>query len=85
MIAVKYDTVSIGEAARLTGASIKQIRSWSDKGYLPELERVICGERSYRHFREADLEIIKAIKGYLVEGFTLKAAALKIKTPKKRR
>jgi len=34
MIAVeKYQTVSIGEASRLTGASIKQIRNWADTGY----------------------------------------------------
>ncbi len=33
MIAVeKYQTVSIGEAARQTGASITKIRNWADKG-----------------------------------------------------
>ena len=77
MIAVKYETVSIGEVARLTGASIKQIRYWSDEGIIPEPERVVCGERSYRQFSESDLKIIKAIKGYLAEGYTLKAAASK--------
>jgi len=77
MIAVKYQTVSIGEASRLTGASIKQIRFWSDKGMIPEPERVVCGERSYRQFSEADLENIKSVKSFLDEGYTLQASARK--------
>ena len=75
MIAEKYETVSIGEASRLTGATIKQIRFWSDNGLIPEPERVVCGERAYRQFNHADLENIKLIKAYLDEGYTLKAAA----------
>ena len=43
MIAVnKYQTVSIGEASRLTGASIKQIRHWADIGIIEPPDRVQC-------------------------------------------
>lgn len=72
-----YQTVTIGEAARKTGASIKQIRHWAECGYISEPGRVICGERSYRQFAELDLVVIRSIKELLDEGFTLKAAARK--------
>lgn len=68
-------TYSIGEASRLTGASIKMIRYWESRGYMPEADRVVCGEKSYRRFKETDLEIIHLIKRNLDEGFTLAAAA----------
>ncbi|MEA2095704.1 MAG: MerR family transcriptional regulator [Candidatus Cloacimonadota bacterium] len=73
----KYNTVSIGEAARLTGASIKQIRFWGDRGLIPEPERVVCGKRAYRQFTQKDLDFIKTVKGFLDKGFTLQAAAQK--------
>lgn len=72
-------SVSIGEAAKLTGATIKQIRHWHEQGYIPAPERIICGERSYRKFNGNDLKIISRIKSYLDEGFTVKAAAEKTK------
>jgi len=68
---------SIGNTSRLSGASKKQIRNWEAKGYIPEAERVVCGDRAYRRFTREQIEIIRNIKGYLDEGFTLKAAAKK--------
>ncbi len=70
-------TFSIGDTSRLSGASKKQIRNWEAKGYIPEAERVVCGDRAYRRFTKEQVEIIRTIKGYLDEGFTLKAAAKK--------
>ena len=66
---------SIGEAARKCGVSIKQIRHWEDKGYIPEPDRVVCGERAYRKFGPEEMKIIKKIKAGLDAGFTLQAAA----------
>jgi DNA-binding transcriptional MerR regulator len=78
MIAVNtYQTVSIGEAARQTGASIKQIRNWADIGIIELPDRVQCGERAYRQYSQTDLETIQSIKAYLDEGYTLRAAARK--------
>jgi len=70
-------TFSIGDTSRLSGASKKQIRNWEAKGYIPEAERVVCGDRAYRRFTREQIEIIRNIKGYQDEGFTLKAAARK--------
>lgn len=69
--------LSIGEAARLCNVSVKQIRHWHEKGYIPEPERVVCGERAYRTFGIEDLDIIKGIKSYLEEGYRLAVAAKK--------
>jgi len=69
--------LSIGEAGRQCNCSVKQIRHWAEKGYIPEPERVVCGERSYRMFGMEDLGIIKGIKTYLDEGYRLPIAAKK--------
>lgn len=72
-----YQTVSIGEAARLTKVSIKQIRHWAECNYISEPERVICGKRSFRQFSVQDLKVIASIKELMDEGYTLRAAAMK--------
>jgi DNA-binding transcriptional MerR regulator len=76
---LKNKPVSIGEAAKLTGVSLKQIRFWDEKGYIPSPERVKSGARSFRYFNERDLEILARIKSYLDAGYTIQAAASKTK------
>lgn len=71
--------VSIGEAARLTDVSAKQLRNWQSRGYIPEPERILCGKRSYRWFHSNDLQIISKIKSYLDEGYSLQTAVKKTK------
>jgi len=68
---------SIGEAARLCGVTVKQIRNWELMKHIPKPQRVVCGLRSYRQYRDPDLKRIKAIKAYLREGFGLPTAARK--------
>jgi len=80
MTRIPERTFSIGDAARLAGVSVKQIRHWQEKGYIPTLPRVVCGQRSYRQFANDDLEIIQKIKSYLDEGYTLSASAEKAAT-----
>ena len=36
---------SIGDTAKMTGVTQKQIRNWEAKGYIPEATRVVSGER----------------------------------------
>jgi len=67
-------TVGIGDAASLTGVSQKQLRNW-EKRYFSEIARVVCGERAYRRYTEADIELIQKIKKYRDQGYTLEAAA----------
>jgi DNA-binding transcriptional MerR regulator len=68
---------SIGQAAKFCGVTEKQIRHWEEKGHISKLDRILCGERSYRQYRDKDIELIGRIKKYLDEGFTLSAAAKK--------
>ena len=77
MISQDQKSVSIGEAARLTNVSVKQIRHWHEQGYIPAPNRVVCGKRSYREFNGDDLKVISRMKTYLGQGFTVKAAAEK--------
>ena len=74
---LKRKTYSIGEAARICGVTEKQIRHWEEKGHIPQPDRVICGKRSYRQFGETELKLIRRIKKFLDEGFTLASAAKK--------
>ena len=73
----KNKSYSIGEAARICGVTEKQIRHWEERRFIPAPQRVICGKRAYRHFTEDGLRLIRRIKGYLDEGFTLSVAAKK--------
>ncbi|BBO79707.1 hypothetical protein DSCO28_02730 [Desulfosarcina ovata subsp. sediminis] len=68
---------SIGDTAKFSGASMKQIRNWEAKGYIPTADRVVSGDRSYRRFNLKQLELITSIKNLLDEGYTLPAAAEK--------
>jgi predicted transcriptional regulator len=74
---MRNKTYSIGEAARICGVTEKQIRHWEEKGHMPSLQRVICGKRSYRQFGEPELNLIRRIKKFLDDGFTLASAAKK--------
>ena len=67
----------IGEVAKITGLSIRQIRYWSDKGFVPAPEISRCGDISYRMYGPEDVACIKQVKSYLDEGFTLKAASVR--------
>ncbi|BBO74602.1 hypothetical protein DSCW_20190 [Desulfosarcina widdelii] len=71
-------TFSIGDTAKMSGASQKQIRHWEAKGYIPEAIRVVSGDRAYRRFTLGQVEAIGKIKAYLDEGYTLSAAAQKV-------
>ncbi len=69
-------TFSIGDASRITGVSQRQLRAWEGK-HIPQPERLICGERAYRRYTQAQINLITRIKKYQDQGFTLKAAAKK--------
>ena len=68
-------TFSIGDSARLTGITEKQLRHWEQQGYLSDIERVVCGIRSYRRFSEDQINQISKMKEYLDMGYTLKSSA----------
>ena len=82
---IQHKTYSISEAARIWGVTEKQIRHWEKMGHMPSPQRVICGKRSYRQFGESELRLIRRIKRFLDERFTLASAAKKagVKNAKK--
>ena len=67
---------SIGDAARLAGVSIRKLRNWEGR-YIPLPDRIVCGERAYRRYSQAQVDLIQKIAEYLEDGFTLKAASQK--------
>jgi len=71
----RRETFSIGDTAKITGVSQKQIRNWEGCGYIPEADRVVCGERAYRRFTQLQVDIIREIRRYLDQGYTLKHAS----------
>ena len=71
---------SIGDTAKISGATKKQIRNWEASGHIPKADRVQYGDRAYRRFSLKQVELISKIKGFLDEGYTLPAAAEKAKT-----
>lgn len=77
MSKIESKIFSIGEAARICGVTVKQIRNWEERDYIPKLGRVLCGERSYRQFIQNDLDSITAIKDFLDQGYELRVAARK--------
>ena len=68
-------TYSIGDTSKMTGVSQKQIRNWEARGYIPEADRVVCGERAYRRFTPEQVKVIREIKEYLDKGYTLSHAS----------
>ena len=69
-------TFSIGDASRITGVSQRKLRSWEGK-HIPKPERLVCGDRAYRRYTQAQINLIARIKEYKDQGFTLSAAAKK--------
>jgi DNA-binding transcriptional MerR regulator len=72
---IRKKTFSIGDTAKLCGASQKQLRNWEARGYIPAATRVVCGERAYRHFTEKQVKQIQAIKRLMDEGYALPFAS----------
>ena len=72
---VRRKAFSIGDTAKITGVSQKQIRHWEARGYIKKAERVRCGERAYRYFSQEQVEHIQAIKRMMDEGYALAHAS----------
>ena len=75
MSTLREITYSTGETSKLTGVSQKQIRYWISRGYVFGIEMNVCGDISYYRLSQNHVELIRAIKGYLDQGYTLARAA----------
>ena len=74
---INKEIFSIGDAAKKCGLTVKKIRNWEDREYIPAPKRVAFGERQYRFFSNEDIELISKIKKFMDDGCTLSAAARK--------
>lgn len=76
---MKHKTVGIGEVAKKCNVTEKQLRYWQESGYISP-ETVVCGERTYRRYSLADIELVTEIKRLLDLGYMLANAARRAKT-----
>ena len=66
------DTVTVGEAARLTGVSAKMIRWYEARGLLPPAPRTAAG---YRRYGEAEIRTLHFVRRARDLGFDVEAIA----------
>lgn len=71
------DTKSISDASKASGLSMKQLREYEAKGYIPESVKLKCGSIQYRRYTEDQIEALKVFKSFMDQGFTLSAAKIK--------
>jgi DNA-binding transcriptional MerR regulator len=71
---MKDTTYSIGAVAGMVGIPNYRLRQWCDR-YLPEIQKIKVGQfQVQRRFTGRDVELIRRIKEYRRQGFTLGAA-----------
>jgi len=75
----KRTTFGIGDTARMAGVSQKQLRHWEGL-YIPQPERVVYGMRAYRRYSQEQVNLVRRIKTFLDQGFTLKTASEKARS-----
>ena len=64
---------SIGTVANMVGIPKYKLRHWCDH-YLTHIQKIDIGDTQHRRLTEEDVELIRGIKEYHQEGFTLEAA-----------
>ena len=74
MTPTKYNDYGIGEAVAKTGLTHKQLRYWESQKYIPEPERIVCGDRAYRRYTETHIKLLRLIKNFLDRGYSLEGA-----------
>jgi DNA-binding transcriptional MerR regulator len=73
------NTFSIGQVARMTGATVRQVRRWSDSGVIIPAEKQTHGDISYRRYTEKHVELVSRIMEYLNQGYTLSFASKNVR------
>lgn len=73
---LKKLVVGIGEVSEITGVPQRQIRYWEEKGIIQSLKD---GEGSTRKYDYLNIKKIILVKELIDDGYTLDAAARKVK------
>lgn len=77
-MANKGNFLNSAEIIKEVGISLRQLYYWEMKGIIRP-ESVKIGTRKFKRYSEEDIDILKKIKEFLDEGYTLKAAIQKVK------
>lgn len=72
---LKKMSVSIGEAANITGIPIRKLRYWEEKGIIHSVDEGLNKTRKFDYY---EIKKIILIKELLDEGYTLEKAAEKV-------
>ncbi|MBI5251908.1 MAG: MerR family transcriptional regulator [Desulfomonile tiedjei] len=64
---------TIGTVSEITDIHPSSLRRWESQGYIRPLRMFLSGA-SHRIYTDAQVELLKRVKGYLGEGYYLKAA-----------
>ncbi len=72
---LKKMSVSIGEAANITGVPIRKLRYWEDKHIIQSVDEGLNKTRKFDYY---EIKKIILIKELLDEGYTLEKAAEKV-------
>jgi len=74
-----HETFSISQVSERTGVTENRIRDWHEKGFLKVVHQISVGNRLHRRFTEKDIQMIRTINEYQIQGFVLKVAVEKAK------
>lgn len=72
---LKKMSVSIGEAANITGIPIRKLRYWEEKGVIQSVDEGLNKTRKFDYY---EIKKIILIKELLDEGYTLEKATEKV-------
>jgi DNA-binding transcriptional MerR regulator len=72
-------TYSIGAVAKMAGVPKYKLRQWCDR-YLTHIQKIDIGDMQHRRFTDGDVELIRRIKEYRQNGFTLEGAVENART-----
>lgn len=78
---VRYDKACFGAivVARDVGISLRQLYYWIHelRAVKPKSQR--HGKRTFQYFTSEDLRVLKSVKRFMEQGYTLRAAVQKAK------
>jgi len=70
-------TYSVSLACKVVGVSSRQLYYWESLGIVNPAY-VEFGSYSYRRYSQEDIHVLRRIKNFMDEGYTLRAAAQKV-------
>ena len=73
--------LSSSEVTRKFNISLRQLYYWELKGIVKH-RMIVMGSREFKRYSGKDFQILKQIKDYLDQGFTLNSAVKRVQSTK---